>query len=472
LIGEEVERDKRTLQQIVSDCADVIVQRAKLGKDFGVVLLPEGLIEFMPKTGTPRSTSRLRPTPPPPPPRRGASTRHSRGFAGELIAELNEHMAHGVPMESVGSKLSGESRALFEFLPADIRKQLMMDRDPHGNVQVARIETERLLVLSIEKVLADRKAAGVYTGKFSPQTHFFGYEGRCGLPSVFDAAYCYSLGHAAAVLVQQGLTGYMAVVRGLTRPIAQWSVGGVPLTMMMNIERRHGKNKPVIKKALVELDGKDAKPFRALCAMRAVWATSDLYRNPGPIQYAGASATDLNFTLISTDASVPDLVPLVHTPTPTITMAAFNTTPGKWAFGSETSIGQYSGLQKERLSFSLEVPKALKGGLFDFQGCGRPTSRVADESLTRAFRFTGSAECVNVVSSPPIASPPLRVGLVFCGRQAPGGHNLTCGVFEGLAQLAAGSTLLGYLGGSEGLFNRRSVKIEVAQLDAFRSLGG
>lgn len=264
LVGEEVLAKKLTLAQVVDAVAAVVARRAEDKKDFGVALIPEGLIEFVPEVK-------------------------------ELIAALNEHLADhpgaAADPDAVVAALRPDLAALLKSLPAGIQSQLMLDRDPHGNVKVSQIETERLLVEMVERRLKEMKKAGAYAGKFAAITHFFGYEGRCGAPSNFDANYCYALGYNAAVLALNGLTGYLSSVTGLTKPAAQWSCGGAPLTMMMNIERRHGKEKPVIQKALVRLDG---APFRAFEKVREDWALNDRYVFPGPIQFFGPpSVTDL-----------------------------------------------------------------------------------------------------------------------------------------------------------------------------------
>ncbi|GHV04721.1 pyrophosphate--fructose 6-phosphate 1-phosphotransferase [Spirochaetia bacterium] len=264
LISEEVEAKKLSLGQIVDQIADSVARRAANKENFGVVLIPEGLVEFVPEMKA-------------------------------LIAELNDIMALNaveftrlVGFEDqaawLGKKLSPAPAAAFKSLPAEIAKQLLMDRDPHGNVQVSRIETEKLLMGMVEKRLAELKAEGKYTGSFSALGHFFGYEGRCAFPSNFDADYCYSLGFSAFVLIASGLTGYLSSVRNLCAPAAEWIAGGVPLTMMMNMEQRHGSQKPVIKKALVELDG---EPFKALEASRSTWAIKTSFLFPGAIQYFG-----------------------------------------------------------------------------------------------------------------------------------------------------------------------------------------
>ena len=268
LISEEVEEKKQTLGEIVDYMAGVVAQRSDNGDNFGVALIPEGLIEFVPEMK-------------------------------KLIAELNDLLAEGTEtgkefkmlkkshrLEWVASLLTDVSSHLFKSLPSGIATQLTLDRDPHGNVQVSLIETEKLLGEMVKTRLAEMKSEGKYKGKFNTQYHFFGYEGRCAAPSNFDANYCYSLGFTASVLVSEGKTGYMSSVRNLTAPAEDWIAGGVPVTTMMNMERRHGHMKPVIQKALVELDG---APYKYFVTKRGEWAFGTHYLYPGPIQYFGPS---------------------------------------------------------------------------------------------------------------------------------------------------------------------------------------
>lgn len=267
LVSEEVEEKKMSLNQIVEDMCKIICKRAENGKNFGIVIVPEGLIEFIPEMK-------------------------------ELISSLND-LTHELETDQtyqnvrseekfkiIASKLSENNAKLFMSLPALIKAQLLMDRDPHGNVQVSRIETEKLLIEMIRTRLNELKDEGVYVGKFSDQAHFFGYEGRCAFPSNFDADYCYSLGFNAFALINFGLTGYLSSVKNLIKPAKEWVAGGVPLTMMMNMEKRHGEMKPVIQKALIKLDG---KVFKELDSMREEWAMNDRYLFPGAIQYFGPS---------------------------------------------------------------------------------------------------------------------------------------------------------------------------------------
>ena len=263
LISEEIEAKDMTLNQVVENIANVVAYRAKQGDNFGVVLIPEGLIEFVPAIG-------------------------------RLIQELNDLMAaHGADYKDLDkdaqrkyiiAHLSKENADTFETLPEGVARQLSLDRDPHGNVQVSLIETEKLLSDMVASLLAKWAKEGKFDGKFAAQHHFFGYEGRCAAPSNFDADYCYALGTSAAQLVAAGKTGYMAIVKNTTTNANEWKAGGVPITMMMNMEKRNGEMKPVIRKALVELDG---KPFKAFAAKRDEWAKNTAYVYPGPIQYWG-----------------------------------------------------------------------------------------------------------------------------------------------------------------------------------------
>ncbi len=266
LVGEEVREKGQSLDEIVQYVADVIARRAEDGNNFGVALIPEGIVEFIPEVGL-------------------------------LIAELNELLHHkedefnalthkGEKIEFVLNNLSEKTSAVYASLPRLIQSQLTNDRDPHGNVQVSLIETEKLIIEMVAVKLAEMKKAGKYVGKFGHQAHFFGYEGRCAAPSNFDADYCYGLGYSASALIGAGKTGYMSSVQNLTKGQDFWIAGGVPITMMMNVERRHGADKPVIQKALVKLD---AAPFQYFVSQRDKWAVETDFVYPGPIQYFGPS---------------------------------------------------------------------------------------------------------------------------------------------------------------------------------------
>ena len=262
-ISEEIAANKTGLGAIVDEICNSVTARAAAGENFGVVLVPEGLVEFVPEMKA--LIGEINET----------VSKDCEGFGAFSLDEKKSHIVQ---------ELSPASKGLFESLPDDIAGQLLNERDPHGNVQVSLIETEKLLAMMTKKRLAALKKEGAYSGKFSPLTHFFGYEGRAAAPSNFDADYCYSLGFTAFLLISGGLTGYISSVQNLSKPAGEWKAGGIPLTMMMNMERRHGASKPVIKKALVELDG---KPFKTFAAARAEWAKKTCYVYPGAIQYFG-----------------------------------------------------------------------------------------------------------------------------------------------------------------------------------------
>ncbi|NLU29974.1 MAG: diphosphate--fructose-6-phosphate 1-phosphotransferase [Bacteroidales bacterium] len=263
IVSEEVEAKQQSLDDVVNDIATVVLHRAEKGMNFGTVLIPEGLIEFIPAMKA-------------------------------LIAELNDFLAHNQAefdlvrrsgkRDYIIGKLSPKNSEIYASLPETVARQLTLDRDPHGNVQVSLIETEKLLAEMVKTRLDEWKKEGKYSGKFATITHFFGYEGRCAAPSNYDADYCYSLGYTASMLVAAGKTGYMSSVRNTTAPASAWIAGGIPITMMMNMERRHGEMKPVIQKALVKLDG---NPFRYFASQREKWAIETDYVYPGPIQYFG-----------------------------------------------------------------------------------------------------------------------------------------------------------------------------------------
>ena len=267
LIGEEVAAKKMSLAEITDYIADSVAARAAKGWNFGIAIIPEGIVEFVPEFSV-------------------------------LIAEINELLAgakadafNALPSWAekyafIEAGLTKESMAVFAILPEAIQQQLFLERDPHGNVQVSLIESEKLFSAMVKENLAARKKAGTYNGKFGAQHHFFGYEGRCAFPSNFDADYCYSLGYNAFMLIQYGYTGYLSKVSNLHKPAEEWVAGGMPITKMMNIERRHGADKPVIRKALVELDG---APFRYFAEHRELWAVETCYLYPGAIQYFGPS---------------------------------------------------------------------------------------------------------------------------------------------------------------------------------------
>ena len=263
-ISEEIEEKGISLNQVIEEICTSVLKRAENRENFGVILIPEGLVEFIPEMK-------------------------------QVIDELNDLLASKSEEFSkysslidqlywLSSEISPQSCRFLQSLPPEISRQFLMDRDPHGNVQVSRIETEKLLMGMVDKRLEKLREEGIYKGKFSPLGHFFGYEGRCAFPSNFDADYCYSLGYSAFVLIASGLTGYISSIKNLVAPAKEWIAGGVPLTMMMNLEQRHGSKKPVIKKALVDLEG---APFKTFEAQRSNWAVKTSFLYPGAIQYFG-----------------------------------------------------------------------------------------------------------------------------------------------------------------------------------------
>ena len=267
LIGEEVDAKKMSLAQIADYIADSVAKRAANGMNFGVAIIPEGIVEFVPEFSV-------------------LIAEINELLAGEKTAQFNALPSWAEKYAFIENGLTKESMAVFAILPQSIQQQLFLERDPHGNVQVSLIESEKLFSALVKDNLAARKAAGTYNGKFSPLHHFLGYEGRCAFPSNFDADYCYSLGYNAFMLIQYGYTGYLSKVSNLQAPAEEWVAGGMPITKMMNIERRNGQDKPVIRKALVELDG---KPFQYFAAHREKWAIETCFTYPGAIQYFGPS---------------------------------------------------------------------------------------------------------------------------------------------------------------------------------------
>lgn len=267
LISEEVAAKKQSLSEIADYIADSVAKRAANGNNFGVAIIPEGVVEFVPEFKT-------------------LIAEINELLAGKKADEFNALATWAEKYEFIEKGLTAESMAVFAILPQTIQQQLFLERDPHGNVQVSLIESEKLFSALVADKLAERKAAGTYNGKFSALHHFFGYEGRCAFPSNFDADYCYSLGYNAFMLIQYGYTGYLSKVSNLSKPAEEWVAGGMPITKMMNIERRNGEDKPVIRKALVELDG---KPFKYFEAHREEWSVETAYTYPGAIQYYGPS---------------------------------------------------------------------------------------------------------------------------------------------------------------------------------------
>ena len=268
LISEEVAAKKMSLSSIADYIADSVEKRSNNGNNFGVAIIPEGVVEFVPEFST-------------------LIAEINELLAGKKADEFNALATWKEKYAFIEKGLTSESMAVFAILPETIQQQLFLERDPHGNVQVSLIESEKLFSALVKAKLEERRAAGTYNGKFSALHHFFGYEGRCAFPSNFDAVYCYSLGYNAFMLIQYGYNGYLSKISNLSKPAEEWVAGGMPITKMMNMERRHGEDKPVIRKALVELDG---KPFQYFEAHRETWAVETAYTYPGAIQYYGPSS--------------------------------------------------------------------------------------------------------------------------------------------------------------------------------------
>ena len=271
-----------SLAQIADYIADSVAARAAKGMNFGVAIIPEGVVEFVPEFSV-------------------LIKEINELLAGEKAQEFNGLASWDEKYAFIEKGLSRESMAVFAALPQSVQQQLFLERDPHGNVQVSLIESEKLFSAMVKANLDERKKNGTYKGKFSPLHHFFGYEGRCAFPSNFDADYCYSLGYNAFMLIQYGYNGYLSKVSNLSKPAEEWVAGGMPITKMMNIERRNGKDKPVIRKALVELDG---KPFKYFEAHRGQWAVETCFTYPGAIQYYGpAEVCDLTTRTLALEHS-------------------------------------------------------------------------------------------------------------------------------------------------------------------------
>jgi len=451
-IGEEVEAKKSSLADVTKEVVDLVLERAAAGKDFGVILLPEGLIEFIPEFNV-------------------------------LIAEINDLLASGATVETCPDRLTPESRAVFDIVPPAIQMQLMLDRDPHGNVQVAKIETEKLIAGAVAAELENLKAAGTYTGSFKAEYHSFGYEGRCALPSLFDANYCYALGYNAAALLACGETGMMSSVRNLDAPIEAWECGGVPTTMMMNIERRHGKDKPVIKKALVEMD---QRPFQLFAANRGKWRMHDNFRMPGPIQFEGPGADEVTFTLhYELTEEVGRYVLDVDSP--------MGEAKGRFMY---TPLGKdhMSTVQAARGDYQPQVPESLSvKGLSD--SCVKTGNVVsgAEPELRELVKsmfpmcFEGPLLTVSTKGgqemSEDINSPEekkmrmsssvnkVTVGVVFCGKPVSGCMSLLQGLLE-YCRGFEGSKVVAFIGGIEGLKTNQSVEVTPDTMQAYLGQGG
>eukprot|EP00607_Mallomonas_marina_P009969 CAMPEP_0182419788 /NCGR_PEP_ID=MMETSP1167-20130531/4154_1 /TAXON_ID=2988 /ORGANISM="Mallomonas Sp, Strain CCMP3275" /LENGTH=1084 /DNA_ID=CAMNT_0024594885 /DNA_START=57 /DNA_END=3311 /DNA_ORIENTATION=- len=411
LISEEVEAQKMTLSQITKYVADIIVKRSAAGKDYGIVLLPEGLIEFIPEFN-------------------------------DLISEINDILAKDIePTEAaVTPHFSAHNKEVFAYLPEAIKLQLLMDRDPHGNVQVAKIETERLLAQTVRAELENLATAGVYGGTFSPQYHSYGYEGRSCFPSLFDLTYCYILGQTVAAMLSLGCNGLISSVTNLTAPVGDWVCGGVPITMLCHMEKRHGKLKSVIKKALVELEG---EPFKCFASQRDSWAMVDCYRSPGPLQlFSDSPSLELCITL-----------------TLELTKTDIRMAPVSADF------------KKNAVMFANVTNAPLVG----------PDAAIMSETQSRRKAFTppvipklaAGAQATGVgfitFNSSTAPKPASKIGVVVVGEVAPGMHDIISGIFD---SMGSGSTVHGFVGGLLGLLNNKLVEITAEKLVSYRGQGG
>uniref|UniRef100_A0A7S1U0B8 Pyrophosphate--fructose 6-phosphate 1-phosphotransferase n=1 Tax=Phaeomonas parva TaxID=124430 RepID=A0A7S1U0B8_9STRA len=457
LISEEVAEHSQSLSGISKNIAQIIQQRAQNGKDYGVVLLPEGLIEFVPEFHL-------------------------------LIEEINDILAGDTHAdeERVVHALSFNSKAVFSYLPQDIKSQLLLDRDPHGNVQVAKIETERLLALCVGAELELLREQGSYDGSFRPQFHSFGYEGRCAAPTRFDAAYCYAIGRTVGMLIAAGQTGMMASITNMLKPAAEWTCGGVPITMMMNMEHRHGKDKPVIKKALVELDG---RPFQRFTESRDYWALADVYRIVGPTQFSedlpGSFAVPLTTRLefAKTPAEMPP--PLMATGDHDSYLVDGRNKP-ILIFNAGPTMSDVS---TARQAYEPQLPACLGTngvGVSAYLGESVQNAAYADEEAANKTLPLTSAERPLVTLAVPNAadakfhrgtpvdptSGPFRIGVAYCGRQSPGGHNILVGLSRAVEARADGSQLIGFVGGTSGIISRSYIELNSGYLELFKNTGG
>jgi len=439
LIGEEVQAKNTTLKELTEALVKMIQQRAKDGKNYGVVVLPEGLIEFIPEFNA-------------------------------MISEINE-LGDGLTEAQVLEKLTPEMAERFRFLPDFLRAQLLLDRDPHGNVQVAKIETEKLLASCVEQELKRLKEAGEFSGSFTAQYHAFGYEGRAGLPSRFDATYCYALGYTAGVLLVAGRTGLISSVQNLSKPVSEWICGGVPVTSLCVVERRKGKDKPVIRKALVEMEGPMCAPFKAWEAMRSRLALEDHYRCPGPLQFDNACPVSLDLPVTLALELGNALEPLPEAKPESVNYGKFLFCP--------RPVASRSKLQRWRTETASHSPGAVDAASFvAVTGLATHPPLSADaDAIKKTLPTTFGAPLVEfkkVEGEKPEKFPgqngvPVKIGMVFCGRQMPGGHDALFGAVEAMEERSG--EVIGFVGGVKGLYEGNGVNLsEVAT--QYRRSGG
>ncbi|CAE8598670.1 unnamed protein product, partial [Polarella glacialis] len=466
LLGEEVSRDKRSLRDITLDLADMIEERSADGKDYGVIILPEGLIEFIPEFNS--LISELNDKLADPGAQATEVSKENENAWRTPAQPVDPVQEAQATEESVLAVLSKENADCFRYLPAFIRAQLLLDRDPHGNVQVAKIETEKLLAATISAELDIRRAKGSYKGSFSPQFHAFGYEGRAGMPTIFDSAYCHALGATAAALLVNGCTGLIASVKNLLKPVKEWECGGVPVTSLCVIERRHGKDKPVIRKALVELDGSQSQPYAFYQKIRGDLRKNDMYRIPGPTQFDTQNCEFAKEIPMTLQLELGKDVALPKPNAPPKKMGGFLFIPQSRESRSE--LLQWRSQRQHRVpaslrAFNVNAASVTKGAL---------TMCIQhDEEVMHKLFSNIHSPLLDVIAAPP-ATPftNKKVGVVFCGRQAPGCHDLVCGLVDMLCSGSAGNKVLGFVGGSHGLFNKHAVEITPELCAAFRGSGG
>ena len=466
LIGEEVEKKQQTLRDITMKVADIIQKRSKRGKDYGVILVPEGLIEFIPEIKV-------------------------------LINEINEILSkefEGEIEQFVLSKLTEGSRALFNSLPGAISNQLLLDRDPHGNVQVSKIDTERLLIMTTMRELENRRRSGVYSGSFKPQSHFFGYEGRCALPSNFDAQYCYSIGMNAASLMLKKCTGYMSCIKNLQdRDPKNWIAAGCPLPAMMGVERRAGKDKPVITKALVELDG---PMFKAYEALRNRWALLDCYHSPGPIQFKSVLRKD-GFVGTNFMVSPPDVDSMIYEADVQERYENRHQTD-EVLFQQETKLSTFS---RARLHDTIEIPAIFRKNSFRLVVSKKYTAsnmqvqmkieeqyellnqlnqathfvEIQDKIIAEQGTYHHQEDTVEQMNqyfqSQKPGSVQNKIGIVILGNPAPGMNNIIDGFLK-FQSIRKNTTLIGFVNGLEGLLSENMMTICEDSFAPYRNLGG
>ena len=445
-IGEEVEHKQMTLSQVARELVELIEARSSAGKKYGLVLIPEGLIEFIPELGV-------------------------------LINEINDilpKLSGEATAELILERLSGPSKSVFTYLPKSIKSQLLLDRDSHGNVIVSRIETESLLIQCALKELSPSTKAG-----FKYQTHFFGYEGRSALPSPFDSNYCFALGYNAGLLINHKQTGMISTVTNLSKSPEEWKAGGMPLTHMMNMEKRAGKEKPVIKKALTELTG---KPFLTFAKSREQWKLHDKYRSPGPIQFEATKwAADISI-MLRLELEQRGGLSENESNTRPVKRQRVGDKVGGTNRDSEATLSLP--FVRTRVAHAVKSPRVLHSNAFRFvQTETTPVDNSATSQFSKlypnlitnsdaVYELHTGGENLGSGEAKAAGSPCKRVGVVFCGRPCPGAHNIVEGLYNALKLLNQDAVLYGFKNGTLGLFKGECVEITEELFEDFRNTGG